>query len=81
MNHLHNAIRKCSWEYKRRYSGYLLPKEILALRDFGVILDDRDIELAIYWKRSGYCAGRWTFFDLDKTIEESFKETKRGLFG
>jgi hypothetical protein len=81
MNHLHNAIRKCSYQgHGQHWGGYLIPKEILALKDFGVHLYERDVELAIDWKRAGRAKGRWTFFNLDKNsaVEKEFKEIKRG---
>jgi hypothetical protein len=81
MNHLHNAIRKCSHEYKWTWSGYLIPKEILTLRDFGVHFHERDIEIAVDWKRNGFNNGRWVFFTIDKnsTVEKEFKEIKDGI--
>ncbi|KPK10624.1 MAG: hypothetical protein AMJ56_07590 [Anaerolineae bacterium SG8_19] len=80
MNHLHNAIRKCSYQgYDRRWGGYLLPKEVLALRDFGVA-DLDNVDWAIDCKRSGIIYGRWTYFNLLKGENESkFKILKEGL--
>jgi hypothetical protein len=81
MNHLHNAIKKCSWEYRQTWCGYLLPKEILALNDFGVHLHERDIEIAKDWKRNGIGGGRWIYFTIDKNskVEKEFKLLKEGL--
>ena len=80
MNHLHNAIRKCNHQWKRHWGGYLLPKEILALRDFGVKMDQRYIDLAIDWKRNGRGGGLWTYFDLDQGhMEAEFKRIKKGV--
>lgn len=81
MNHLHNAVRKCSHQYKFTWAGYLIPKEILALRDLGVHLHPHDEEIAIDWKRKGEGAGRWTFFTIDKNsdCEKKWRVLKDGL--
>ncbi len=80
MNHLHSAIRKCSYQYGRNWGGYLQPKETLALRDFGVRIDSHYVDAAIYQKRKGIGGGRWTYFDLPKgKIEDEFKQLKEGL--
>lgn len=78
MNHLHNAVRKCSHNFKREWYGYLLPKEILALRDLGIKLDSRYVDHAIYWKRHGISGGMWTYFDIHKGIEKKWRTLKDG---
>ncbi len=65
MNHLHNAIRKCSHQYKRNWGGYLLPEEILALRDIGAITEKHYIDIAIDRKQNGRCTGSWTYFNAN----------------
>lgn len=81
MNHLHNAIRKCHHEYKYTWSGALIPKEILALRDLGVHIDPRDEEIAIDWKRRGENARRWIFFTVDKNsgVQKKFEILFEGV--
>jgi hypothetical protein len=77
MNHLLNAIHKSQHQYKRTWAGYLLPKEILALNDVGVACNKNDIEIAIFWKRTGRCAGRWFYFDANKkfdTLKNNFSK-------
>lgn len=82
MNHLHSAIRKCSYQgHGLHWGGYLQPKETLALRDFGIDIDKYYIDIAIDRKRYGRCGGMWTYFNLDRnsSVEKEFKELKRGL--
>lgn len=81
MNHLHNAIRKCGYEYRYTWSGCLIPREILALKDFGCHFHEDDIKIAVDWKRRGVGNSRWVFFNIDKNsaMEKEFKEIKRGL--
>jgi hypothetical protein len=79
MNHLHNAVRKCSHQYERNWGGYLLPKEILALRDLGVSIAQNYIDVAVDWKQNGVSGGRWTYFDLNDNCEKKFKILKEGL--
>ena len=74
MNHCYNAIRKCERNNGREWYGHLVPKEILALNDFGINIDPRDLELAIYRKRNGINNGRWTYF----TANKEFEEVRRG---
>lgn len=72
MNHLQNAIRKCQSQYGGNWGGYLQPKEILALRDIGIKLHPKNVEIAIEWKRLGICGGLWAYFDAN----DEFKEIK-----
>jgi len=60
---------KCYHQYKRHWAGYLIPKEILALRDIGIKCRDDYIDVAIYWKRKGWNNGRWFYFDANKKFE------------
>jgi hypothetical protein len=80
MNHLHNAIRKCQYSFDGRIlDGCLVPKEILALRDFGVAISQHDIRTAVYRKRNGINNGSWTCFEVPRSIEEQFKTLRHGL--
>lgn len=74
MNHRYNAIKKCNRNGGREWYGYLIPKEILALKDLGVKIDPRDVKVAICWKREGFNNGRWTYF----TANDEFEEIRRG---
>jgi len=69
MNHLHNAVRKCTQPFKGMWCGYLNPKEILALNDIEVDSDERDITMALDWKRRGISNGRWFYFKPNKRFE------------
>ena len=70
MNYLLHAVQKCSHNYKKNWGGCLGPKEILALRDAGCKIDPRDLDIAIYWKRSGINNGRWIHFDANEKFEK-----------
>ena len=74
MNHRYNAIKKCSRNNGREWCGYLIPKEILALKSFGAGMDERDVDIAIHWKRTGINNGRWVYF----TANDEFEEIRRG---
>ena len=69
MNHLHNAVRKCSEPFEKMWCGYLTPLEILALNDIGVVCNERDIDLAIDWKHRGISNGHWFYFDTNDEFE------------
>ena len=57
-----------------------MPKEVLALRDFGVRISSYYVDIAIDCKRTGRTYGSWTYFDLVKgENEDKFKEIKRGV--
>ena len=75
MNHLRNAVQKCYRAFSPKWRGHLLPKEILALRDLGIELQESDIEIAIYWKRKGISGSRWIEFEANKR----FKVLKEGI--
>ena len=82
MNHLHNAVRKCNYQgYGQHWGGYLLPLEVLALRDLGAHIDKHYVEWAIDCKRNGRMYGRWTYFNLDKNSgpDKEFRRLKEGL--
>ena len=81
MNHLHSAIKKCFHQYTRNWGGYLQAKEILALRDMGIKIDQHYIDIAVYRKTNGLGGGHWTYFDLDDSNEKKFKALKEGLRG
>jgi hypothetical protein len=70
MDHLLNAVMKCYYQYGRKWAGYLIPKEILALRDIGVKCDSHYIDIAIDWKRRGWNNGRWFYFEANKKFED-----------
>ena len=74
MNHRYNAIKKCTRNHKREWCGYLIPKEILALKDLGVAIKIFDAEIAIDWKRRGVNNGRWIYFQAN----DEFEEIRRG---
>jgi hypothetical protein len=74
MDYLRNAIHKCTHAYGRVWDGHLIPKEIIALRDFGVGLKTHDIESAVHRKRTGINNGYWIRFDVPIQIEERLKE-------
>jgi len=70
MNHLHNALRKCSCQHGLAWSGYLLPKEVLALHSAGVEINAHDLKLAIYRKQQGHTVGHWTYFDMIESLKD-----------
>jgi hypothetical protein len=76
MDHRYNAISKCKRNGPggREWYGYLIPKEILALNAFGIVIDPRDMEVAIHWKREGINNGRWVYFKAS----DEFEEIRRG---
>jgi hypothetical protein len=74
VNHRYNAIRKCNRNRLREWCGYLIPKEILALKAFGIDIDARDVDTAIHWKRKGINNGRWIYF----MANDKFEEVRRG---
>ena len=69
MDHLRMAVMKCYYQYERRWAGYLIPKEILALRDIGIECDQDYIDVAITWKQRGINNGRWFYFDANDEFE------------
>jgi len=76
MDHLYNAIKKCRHQYNRHWGGYLIPKEILALKELGVDCKGRGIELALDRKQRGINNATWFYFNANKKFEilkERFK--------
>lgn len=60
-----SAVKKCKHNGGEEWYGYLLPQEILELRDLGVVIPSTQehlVDIAIDRKRRGACAGVWFYF-------------------
>jgi hypothetical protein len=72
MDHFKNAIRKCQHFSGRKWVGYLIGMEILALVEKGAIYQDNNqcvyyVEQAKLGKKHGIATSGWFYFETPRS--------------